>query len=82
MGWGAERVGGGGGERVRKGGKGGVESSLNGLVFMQAFQHPHRCLIVMLYNYNHSLKCWEGFMPKYLSSTFGKVYRLEVTFPS
>lgn len=82
MGWGAERVGGGGAERVRKGGKGGVESSLNGLVFMQAFQHPHRCLIVMLYNYNHSLKCWEGFMPKYLSSTFGKVYRLEVTFPS
>lgn len=75
-------MGGGGAERVRKGGKGGVESSLNGLVFMQAFQHPHRCLIVMLYNYNHSLKCWEGFMPKYLSSTFGKVYRLEVTFPS
>ena len=73
---------GGGPRKGEEGGKGGVESSLNGLVFMQAFQHPHRCLIVMLYNYNHSLKCWEGFMPKYLSSTFGKVYRLEVTFPS
>ena len=51
---------GGGARKGEEGGKGGVESSLNGLVFMQAFQHPHRCLIVMLYNYNHSLKCWEG----------------------
>ena len=79
MGWGAKRVG-RGEARVRKGG-GRVVWSLNGLVFMQAFQCPHRCLIVMLYNY-HSLKCQEGFMPKHLSSIFGKVYRLEVTFPS
>ena len=66
------RWGGGKGEE----GGGRVVWSLNGLVFMQAFQCPHRCLIVMLYNY-HSLKCQEGFMPKHLSSTFGKV-----TFPS
>ena len=79
MGWGAKRVG-RGEARVRKGGgKGGVESEWTGL--HANFQCPHRCLIVMLYNY-HSLKRQEGFMPKHLSSTFGKVYSLEVTFPS